>query len=57
MNSDLEEFGSDRFLDLLHRHNNGSAEHLVQYAFEEVRKFAGEHPPHDDMTMVVLKAY
>jgi len=57
MNRDLEEFGSDRFLDLLHRNNNGSAEQLVQYAFEEVRKFAGEHPQHDDMTMVVLKAY
>ncbi len=56
MNSDLEEFGSDRFLDLLHRSDNGSAEQLVQHAFDEVRQFAGDHPQHDDMTMVVLKA-
>jgi len=57
MNSDLEEFGSERFLDLLHRFNNGSAAQLVQHAFDEVRQFAGDHPQHDDMTMVVLKAY
>jgi len=56
MNSDLEEFGDQRFLDLLHRHNNGSAENLVQHAFAEVRAFAGDHPQHDDMTIVVLKA-
>jgi hypothetical protein len=56
MNRDLEEFGTDRFLDLLHRNDNGSAEQLVQHAFDEVRQFAGEHPQHDDMTIVVLKA-
>jgi hypothetical protein len=57
MNSDLEEFGTERFLDLLHRNDNGSAEQLVQHAFDEVRQFAGDHPQHDDMTIVVLKAY
>lgn len=57
MNSGQEEFGSDRFLDILHRFNNGSAEQVLHHAFEEVRKFAGDHPQHDDMTMVVLKAY
>jgi hypothetical protein len=57
MNRDLEEFGTDRFLDLLHRNDNGSAEQLVQQAFEEVREFAGDHPQHDDMTIVVLKAH
>jgi len=56
MNSQLEEFGDRRFLDLLHRHNDGSAEQLVQHAFAEARDFAGEHPQHDDMTIVVLKA-
>lgn len=57
MNSQLEEFGDKRFLDLLHRYSNGSAEQLVQRAFAEVRDFAGDHPQHDDMTMVVLKAH
>ncbi len=56
MNRDLEEFGTERFLDLLHRNDNGSAEQLVQHAFDEVRQFAGDHPQHDDMTIVVLKA-
>ena len=57
MNSGQEELGSDRFLDILHRFNNGSATQVLNHAFEEVRKFAGDHPQHDDMTMVVLKAY
>jgi len=57
MNSGQEELGSERFLDILHRFNNGSAAQLLQHAFDEVRKFAGDHPQHDDMTMVVLKAY
>lgn len=57
MNRDLEEFGTERFLDLLHRNDNGSAEQLVQHAFDEVRQFAGDHPQHDDMTIVVLKAH
>jgi sigma-B regulation protein RsbU (phosphoserine phosphatase) len=56
MNNRLEEFGEERFLDLLHRHSNGSAANLVQHAFDEVRDFAGDHPQHDDMTIVVLKA-
>lgn len=56
MNSQLEEFGEERFLDLLHHNSNGSAADLVQHAFDEVRKFAGDHPQHDDMTIVVLKA-
>lgn len=56
MNSQLEEFGDERFLNVLHRHSNGSAAELVQRAFDEVREFAGDHPQHDDMTIVVLKA-
>jgi len=57
MNSAQEEFGSERFLEVLHRSNHGSAAQLLQNAFDEVRKFAGDHPQHDDMTMVVLKAH
>ncbi len=57
MNSEQEEFGSERFLEVLHRSNHGSAAQLLQNAFDEVRKFAGDHPQHDDMTMVVLKAH
>jgi serine phosphatase RsbU (regulator of sigma subunit) len=48
---------SSGLLDLLPRFNNGTAAQLVQHAFDEVRGFAGDHPQHDDMTMVVLKAY
>ncbi len=55
MNSDLEEFGDQRFVDLLRQRCNGSARDLLQTAFDEVKAFAGDHPQHDDMTMVVLK--
>ncbi len=55
MNSDTEEFGEERFLDLLQGYKNSSASELVHHIIEAVREFAGEHPQHDDMTLVVLK--
>ncbi|MDZ7269017.1 MAG: PP2C family protein-serine/threonine phosphatase [candidate division KSB1 bacterium] len=56
MNRQQEEFGEERFLQLLQRHQYSSAEALVHYILQEVRAFAGDHPQHDDMTLVVLKA-
>jgi sigma-B regulation protein RsbU (phosphoserine phosphatase) len=56
MNSRQEEFGEQRFLELLQRYKNSSAQELLQYIFDDVKKFAGEYPQHDDMTLVVLKA-
>ncbi|MCG3155880.1 MAG: hypothetical protein DKINENOH_02488 [bacterium] len=56
MNSRHEEFGEARFLQLLQRHQHSSAAALVHEILGEVRDFAGDHPQHDDMTLVVLKA-
>ncbi len=56
MNSDTEEFGEERFLDILQRYKNSSASELVQHIIAAVREFVGEQPQHDDMTLVVLKA-
>lgn len=55
MNADGEEFGEERFLDILSNYHNGSAEGLLQHSLKEVNKFVDKYPQHDDMTMVVLK--
>ncbi len=55
MNSATEEFGEDRFLDLLQRYKHSTASELVNHIFTAVKNFAGDHPQHDDMTLVVLK--
>lgn len=56
MNGNLQEFGEERFLDMLHRNKNSSAEDLVHRIIASVQDFAGDQPQHDDMTLVVLKA-
>lgn len=55
MNSATEEFGEERFLDLLQRHKHVTATELVNHIFTAIKDFAGDHPQHDDMTLVVLK--
>lgn len=55
MNEKGEEFGEERFLSILKSYKNGSAEGLLRYTLDEVNRFAGKQPQHDDMTMVVLK--
>ncbi|MGH7495254.1 MAG: PP2C family protein-serine/threonine phosphatase [bacterium] len=56
MDGHLQEFGEERFLDMLHRNKNGSSEELVHRIIESVKGFVGDQPQHDDMTLVVLKA-
>jgi len=56
MNGHLQEFGEERFLDLLHRNQKSTAEELVHRIITSVQNFAGDQPQHDDMTLVVLKA-
>ncbi len=56
MDGRLQEFGEDRFLDLLHRNQNSSSEELVHRIIASVKDFAGDQPQHDDMTLVVVKA-
>ena len=55
MNRDTEEFGEERFFELLQRHKHSTASELVNHIFNAVKEFAGDHPQHDDMTLVVLK--
>jgi sigma-B regulation protein RsbU (phosphoserine phosphatase) len=54
MNAGGELFGEERLRELLER-NGRSADELRDHVLEEVRRFVGEAPQHDDMTMVVIK--
>jgi serine phosphatase RsbU (regulator of sigma subunit) len=55
MNARGELFGEDRLRDLLQQDGVPSSEDLRDRVLEGVRRFVGEAPQHDDMTMVVLR--
>ncbi len=52
---DGEEYGEDRLLDLISENKNFSANAMIQKVVREIKAFVGNHPQHDDMTMVVVK--
>ena len=49
------EFGESRLVDCLRVAATGPAELVVSRVFEEVDRFAGSAPQHDDITLMVLK--
>lgn len=51
-----EEFGEERLLRILKEHSSSSATQMRDLILDEVRSYAGELPPHDDQTVVVVKA-
>ncbi|MEW6732678.1 MAG: PP2C family protein-serine/threonine phosphatase [Acidobacteriota bacterium] len=56
MNERREEFGEERFLNLFSSFRNGyRSREIIEIVCEEVRRFVGHHPQHDDMTMVVIR--
>jgi sigma-B regulation protein RsbU (phosphoserine phosphatase) len=55
MNEQNDEFGEKRLVDAVARHRSKPAEKLILGICEDVNQFTGNHPQHDDMTMVVLK--
>lgn len=50
-----EEFGMDRFLQLLRDNRSKTAQDIVDRIYEEVSSFSGSVPQFDDFTMVVVK--
>ena len=56
-NSNDEEFGEERLLNLLVEHRFLGAEELKQKVMQEVINFSGGHSPYDDFTIVVLKIF
>lgn len=54
-NAEKEEYGLQRAIDLLINHHDDSAEDFMNILVEDIDKFRGDVPPHDDMTMLVFK--
>jgi sigma-B regulation protein RsbU (phosphoserine phosphatase) len=50
------EFGEERLLDLLTRHREDDLDELLQTVLAEVESWGGGGPPHDDVTLVLVRA-
>jgi sigma-B regulation protein RsbU (phosphoserine phosphatase) len=57
MNLDDEEWGEERLLEAIQTSRGASAQELLKHLFEAATRFAGAAPQHDDMTLVVLRAF
>jgi sigma-B regulation protein RsbU (phosphoserine phosphatase) len=57
MNLDDEEWGEDRLIDAIRGCRRSSAHQLLECIFDAATKFAGTAPQHDDMTLVVVRAF
>lgn len=56
MNVDHEQFGEERLMDAVRDCQDYSAQETEQEIARRVRLFMGAAPPHDDMTLLVLRA-
>jgi phosphoserine phosphatase RsbU/P len=57
MNLEDEEWGEERLLDSIRGCPAKTAQELLEYVFAAATQFAGAAPQHDDMTLVVLRAF
>jgi phosphoserine phosphatase RsbU/P len=57
MNLDDEEWGEDRLIDAIRGCRRSSAQQLLECIFDAATSFAGAAPQHDDMTLVVVRAF
>lgn len=54
-NKNREEFGEERLERVISENKLASANLIIQNVVRAVKSFVGNHPQHDDMTMVVIK--
>jgi sigma-B regulation protein RsbU (phosphoserine phosphatase) len=57
MNLADEEWGEDRMIDAIRTCGGSCAQELLECLFAAATRFAGTAPQHDDMTLVVLRAF
>lgn len=57
MRSDGDEFGEEQLVSSITRHRHKSATDIIKGICGDVQQFTGDHPQHDDMTMVVVKVF
>jgi sigma-B regulation protein RsbU (phosphoserine phosphatase) len=55
MNASNDEFGTDRLIETVRRNSDRSAKEIVTSVTQALRNFAGTVPPHDDMTLIIVK--
>jgi len=55
MNLVHEEYGEERFVELISENRAKSAQELIEILFNTVKGFSKDVPQHDDMTVVVIK--
>ncbi len=54
-NNDLEDFGDERFSQILINYANENPDKITNEVIKEVITFSQEHPQYDDITLVILK--
>jgi sigma-B regulation protein RsbU (phosphoserine phosphatase) len=54
-NSDDEQFGEARLEEVIRSCMDETAEEIIDRVVDEVRRFAGEMPQTDDLTLIVMK--
>lgn len=56
MNNELEEFSEQRLIDVLSQQKNKTARQIRESIIAAVEDFVQDTPPHDDITLVTVKA-
>ena len=52
-----EDWGEDRLIEAIRSYQACSAQEMMIHLFDEATTFAGAAPQHDDMTLVVVRAF
>lgn len=55
MNERLDEFGEDKFLEIVAKNQNLTSSQMIDFILKEVKDFASNYPQNDDITLVVIK--
>jgi sigma-B regulation protein RsbU (phosphoserine phosphatase) len=55
MNSELEEYGEDRLLEVARRVADQPAQRVIEILRDEVNAFCGDEPQFDDMTIMAVR--
>jgi anti-anti-sigma factor len=55
MNSDREQYGEDRLINLIKENGRHSPDEFMDKLNEDIREFTGEFPQNDDITVVAIK--
>ena len=55
MNDKLNEFGEDKFLEIVAKNRNLTSSQMIELILKEVKEFASNYPQNDDITLVVIK--